>query len=106
MSVPDTDMIRKSLGINREKAKQVRMLMQENAEQVMEEINDVLGLFGVEALTGDYHVDRYWYNIVALYVNTGDTYRTTVLYETETGEFHLVSWGDWVEQNQERYRIV
>lgn len=110
--LPGTDTIREALGLDQEKAEQVRdVLMREStgqvdAEQAMEEINDILGLFGVVALTGDYHVDRYYFNIVALYLNTGDTYNTTVLYETETETFHLVSWGDWVEQNQEKYRIV
>lgn len=112
MSVPGVDAIQQSLGIESEKAKQVHdaflrcLAGQLEAEQAMEELNDVLDFHGVEAITGDYHVDRYHFNIVATYCNAGDSYRTTVLYETETGEFHLVSWGDWVEQNQEKYRIV
>lgn len=111
--IPDTSTIRKSLGLeDQEKAKQIRdVLMREStgqvdAEQAMEKINDILGLYGVVALTGDYHIDNYHYNIVALYINTEDTYRTTVLYETETEMFHLISWGDWVEQNQDKYRIT
>jgi hypothetical protein len=67
--------------------------------------NDEIDAHGVEAIRGDYHAGRYYYDIVALYVNTGDTYNPTLLYETDTGRFLLTSWGDWVEHNTRKYRI-
>lgn len=60
---------------------------------------------GVEAIRGDYHVDNYYFDIVALYVNTGDTYNPTLLYETETGRFRATTFGDWVERNTRKYNI-
>ena len=35
---------------------------------------------------------------VASYVNMGDTYVATILYDIEKGEFFVTSWGDWVEE--------
>jgi hypothetical protein len=42
-------------------------------------------------------VDHYYQNIVALYVNFGDTYAQTLLYDTTTNTFMLTSWGDFLE---------
>jgi hypothetical protein len=75
------------------------------ASDAMEAINGILDGHGVEAVRGDYHVDRYHYDIVATYVNMGDTYNGTVLYETETGKFIVTAWGDWVEQKSKKYGI-
>lgn len=67
--------------------------------------NKLMDAHGVEAINGDYHVDNYYFDIVALYVNTGDTYNGTLLYETEPGRFRATSWGDWVERNSDKYNI-
>lgn len=61
---------------------------------------------GVEAIRGDYHVDGYYQDIVALYVNTGDTYSATILYDTERERYYATTFGDWVEKNQKRYSII
>jgi hypothetical protein len=42
-------------------------------------------------------VDAYYGNTIALYVNRGDTYATTLLYDTEMKKFRIISWGDWFE---------
>jgi hypothetical protein len=76
-----------------------------DAEKAMEFANKALDGHGVEAIRGDYHVDNYHYDIVATYVNMGDTYNATILYETETGRFLVTSYGDWVEKNQRKYQI-
>ena len=50
-----------------------------------------LGTFGTEGdckLNGEGHIDL-------LYLNTGDTYATTILFVG--GRFRLQSWGDYVE---------
>jgi hypothetical protein len=62
----------------------------------LEAINAAIGGFGIEPIHGQ-HVDRYHGDIVAVYVNLGDTYTTTVLYETETDRLRIVDWGTWVE---------
>lgn len=60
------------------------------------------GAYGVEAIRReDYQVDNYYHNIVALYVNVGDPYSTTVVYDTEEEEFFICGYGDWVEGYKE-----
>lgn len=77
----------------------------------MEEINKILGGFGVEAIRGEWK-NGYWCDIVATYVNRGDTYSTTVLHVRgesqfdDRGRFIVSSWGDFVERNGERYGIM
>lgn len=75
------------------------------ASDAMKAINGLLDGHGVEAIRGDYHVDNYHFDIVATYVNMGDTYVGTVLYETETGRFLLTTYGDWVESKGEEYEV-
>lgn len=60
--------------------------------------------YGVEAIRDEcFWVDRYWQNIVLLYVNTGETYDTTLYYDVIKDIFGLGSWGDWWEWH-ERHR--
>lgn len=96
--------------IPRGAARQLKMAMNraeshDEVDKVLDLANKLADLHGVEALRGDYQVDRYYYDIVALYVNTGETYDRTLLYETDTGRFVLASWGDWVERYGHRYQI-
>jgi hypothetical protein len=51
-------------------------------------LNTLLGCFGVE------HIDN---GEGADYLNTGDTYSVTLLWDNETNEILLTSWGDWFE---------
>lgn len=74
-------------------------------DKVLDDLSDHMGAYGIEAIRGDYYVDGYYQDLVALYVNTGDTYNATILYETEKERFLLTTMGDWVEHNERRYRI-
>jgi len=51
----------------------------------MDLVNDVLGGYGVEG------------GAAFEYVNMGDTYDMTVVYDNEEDEWHLMSYGDYVE---------
>ncbi len=77
----------------------------EKIDKVLEEVDKLIDGSGVEAINGDYHVDNYYGDIVALYVNTGDSYAATLLYETENDKFIVTSFGDWVEHNERKYKI-
>jgi hypothetical protein len=67
-------------------------------EIAMEMFNELLDGFGVEAIRSEgEHVDNYHFDIVATYVNMGDTYNTTVVYDTIDKRFMVTSWGDFVE---------
>lgn len=36
-------------------------------------------------------------DVVAMYVNMGDTYNATIIYDCLAGKFYVGTWGDWVE---------
>ena len=61
--------------------------------------------FGVEAIRGEKERDDYWANTVALYVNTGDTYSATLLYDRVREKFEVTTYGDFVEKYTRRYDI-
>lgn len=75
-------------------------------DKVLDYVDKILRAHGIESIRGEYHVDNYYFDIVALYVNMGDTYSATLLYETDKRRFLLTTWGDWVERNQKKYGIV
>jgi hypothetical protein len=56
--------------------------------------------FGVEALNLEGLWQPYYCNIGLLYVNQGDTYDTTIWYDTRTCKFGLGSWGAWYETHE------
>jgi hypothetical protein len=37
------------------------------------------------------------------FVNMGDTYDTTLIYDFSTGRFYVGAWGDWVERYPRRF---
>lgn len=57
-------------------------------------LNQVYETYGVEVINkGDF-----WDSpIVAEYLNTGDTYETTLVYRHDLGRFQVTTWGDLVE---------
>jgi len=60
--------------------------------------NIMLNGFGVEALSTDGGwFGHYYQNIAALYVNRGDTYDTTFIYDVEKDRFLVSDWGTCVE---------
>jgi hypothetical protein len=69
----------------------------EEVDAVLVEANRLLDGHGVEGLPEDAWVDRYYQNIIALYVNLGDPYKATLLYDTELGVFMVAGWGDFLE---------
>lgn len=106
---PSVKTLQDFLMVSANDARQIKRAMNESrggrAEDVLSLANRLMDAHGVEAINGEYHVDNYWFDTVALYVNTGDTYNPTLLYETETGRFLATSWGDWVEKNSDKYNI-
>lgn len=61
--------------------------------------NELFGGYGVEALRDEnVWIDNYWQNTIALYVNMGDTYTRTIVYDVYEDKFIVTSWGDWCEK--------
>lgn len=71
-----------------------------------QEVWDVLHLaadhmtaYGVADCSDErYFVGHYYQNIIAEYVNMGETYTPTLLFDTENQTLHVTSWGDWYEE--------
>ena len=71
------------------------------SEIKMEALNELLHGYGVEALRiEDAHVDNFHFDIVASYLNTGDTYSPTILLDHEESKFRLTTWGDFMESRE------
>ena len=68
-----------------------------NCECRLTALNELLGTFGVEPIRTSEHIDGFWFDCRACYLNTGDTYHTTILFDTKKDRFYLTSWGDFVE---------
>ena len=72
-------------------------------ECILVAVNAELGGSGVEGIEGAW-VDGYACNIQAAYVNMGDTYTPTILYDNVRERFVLTSCGDWAERHERRLR--
>ena len=71
----------------------------------LERINTLIGGYGVESIPGEW-VDRYYQSTNLLYVNMGDTYEPTVIYDTVKKKWYIgVSWGDIVESEPKRFAL-
>ena len=74
-------------------------------DRILSALNECLETQGVECITsGEQRMDGS--HIVAEYLNAGDTYNATLLFNHRTQAFSLTSWGDFVERNQSRYSIA
>lgn len=68
-------------------------------EDVLRNVNAIIGAHGVEALSAPH--DDGTPNPIAYYVNTGDTYSATLLWDVRKKRFELTTWGDWYERSPE-----
>lgn len=62
---------------------------------IMAMYDEVIGGFGVDVIV-DAHD-----GVVAEYINTGDIYNATVLYDRRTQVYIVTTWGDWVDNYAE-----
>jgi hypothetical protein len=65
--------------------------------RILECLNECLETFGVECI-GEVRT----YGPPAEYLNTGDTYAATLVFDHIAGNFKLTSWGDWLEKNENK----
>lgn len=72
-------------------------------EAVLQRANEIIGGYGVEAIPCERCGYRpYYMNFVAGYVNMGDTYSTTLLLDYVYNVFRIGSWGDFLEDHENR----
>lgn len=64
-----------------------------NNEKIIEALNEVIEGYGIESQS--YGDDQYF-----SYVNMGDTYSATIIYDD--GEYIFTSWGDYIEEIERR----
>lgn len=67
-------------------------------ELKLEALNEIIDGYGTESIEGDY-VDSYYMDIRYIYINKGDTYQGTIVFDTANSKFILSSWGDIVEKD-------
>ena len=73
-------------------------------DKALDTINEILKGYGVESIR-DNNWDSYYCDIGILYVNMGDTYIPTVIYDTRKDSWYVTSWGDIVERNEKRFNV-
>jgi len=98
--------------ISKEEAKEIDLLLSKirkvsgaKAEVMLKRINKLIGGYGVEAIRGSSFRRGYYGDIVALYINKGDTYDTTIIFNTITKMPMIASMGYFVEKNMRKYNI-
>lgn len=80
-------------------AKEIRESIQKDrAHDTLTKVDKLINAHGIEVIRGED-------GIVAHYVNTGDTYNPTLLYDVNQDKFYLTTWGDWVERYNRKYKI-
>jgi hypothetical protein len=70
-------------------------------ELAMQLIDLELDNHGVESIRHEPWWDgQFWMDCGAIYSNTGDGYKATVLYDVRKEVFLVTSWADWYEANE------
>lgn len=73
-------------------------------DSILSLANDYMNAHGTESIRGR-EVVKHYGDINLLYVNTGDTYYPTLIYDTYKQRFIVSSWGDLVETQPRRFDI-
>lgn len=63
-----------------------------NVDLALGEMNEILGGFGIEYVRNE-HIDE----PVARYINNGDSYTVTIVYDESADIFEINSWGGWLD---------
>ena len=73
-----------------------------SVDVTLDYINEVTQAHGVEAIRSTINNGGYYQDIAALYVNMGDVYITTVLYDTKRRQWYLTDIGTWAERQGDK----
>ena len=66
-------------------------------EMRMSALDELCLTHGVEPIRTSEYIDRFHSDIRASYLNTGDSYATTILLDHRDLKWRLMGWGDFVE---------
>lgn len=99
--------LEKIFKISREEAKEIDSLMTgirkvsgNKVDKMLKRINKLIGGYGVEPIRNESQ------ETVALYINMGNTYDTTILFNRKTKMPMITTMGDFVERNILKYKII
>lgn len=78
-------------------------LSQDNDNEMrMCALDELCLTFGAEAIETSEYIDRFHGNIRCSYLNTGDSYATTILLDHRDNRWLFTGWGDFVESLQDK----
>lgn len=77
----------------------------DSVDEALDFANEIFHGYGVEPIRDEDVWDNYYGDTIALYVNFEDTYLATLLYDINEDEFYLTSWGDWIEEYEQKNNI-
>ena len=73
-------------------------------DRKLDAIDELIEGFGTEAIRGPW-VGGYWGDTVAVFIEMGDVYNGTILFDVERETFYATTVGDWVETAENTGRI-
>ena len=74
------------------------------SELIEHACNVAVGGCGMEVIRASGAWDSFYCDAVAGYVNTGETYATTLLFDYDRRAVYVTSYGDWVETSERTRR--
>lgn len=92
---PAVKTMSESLRISKADAQRLKDMMDTGAPRILQAADKMMNGHGVERISG--------VGGGLMYVNMGDTYDTTLIYDYKTNRFVVSSWGDIVERQPRRF---
>jgi hypothetical protein len=92
---PAVKTMSEGLRISKADAQRLKEMMDTGAPRILQAADKVMNGHGVERISG--------VGGGLMYVNMGDTYDTTLIYDYKTNRFVVSSWGDIVERHPRRF---
>ena len=75
----------------------------DDVDNALEIANKMISGYRVEALEDyDRWINSYYQNTIGIYVNKGDTYDTTIIYDTAEKKFIVGNFGDFIETYEDK----
>jgi hypothetical protein len=113
---PTPENLRESLSLSGGHTKIARLLREAERspdageiERAFEEVETIIqehshgATFGVEAISGTtWDRNGYFGDSVALYINNGDSYAATIVYDVGQDLFYVCGYADWIEDYEQR----
>jgi hypothetical protein len=103
-NLPSTKTIETRLGVSRAQAKAVRHILetvQDNPYKALEQADKILGTYGVEYVRS--RQDSIWTPYGLEYLNTGDLYDPTLIFNHDSGRFCIAAPADFIERRGSFY---